>query len=91
MEVLEVQTQDATNEKILLTIKDIQEVFQCGKKIGTVKISTVPIILFELINDFSTYLIIRWRIWFITKQFPVYIIQNWNDNCNDNIPKEKEY
>ena len=31
MEVLEVQTQDATNEKILLTIKDIQEVFQCGK------------------------------------------------------------
>ena len=31
MEVLEVQTQDATNEKILLTIKDIQEIFQCGK------------------------------------------------------------
>ena len=31
MEVLEVQTQDATNAKILLTIKDIQEVFQCGK------------------------------------------------------------
>ena len=31
MEVLEVHTQDATNEKILLTIKDIQEVFQCGK------------------------------------------------------------
>ena len=31
MEVLEVQTQDTTNEKILLTIKDIQEVFQCGK------------------------------------------------------------
>ena len=31
MEVLEVQTQDATNEKILLTIKYIQEVFQCGK------------------------------------------------------------
>ena len=31
MEVLEVQTQDATNEKILLIIKDIQEVFQCGK------------------------------------------------------------
>ena len=31
MEVLEVQTQDATNEKLLLTIKDIQEVFQCGK------------------------------------------------------------
>ena len=30
MEVLEVQTQDATNEKILLTIKDIQEVFQCA-------------------------------------------------------------
>ena len=30
MEVLEVQTQDATNAKILLTIKDIQEVFQCG-------------------------------------------------------------
>ena len=31
MEVLEVQTQDATNEEILLTIKDIQEIFQCGK------------------------------------------------------------
>ena len=31
MEVLEVQTQDATNEKILLTIKDVQEIFQCGK------------------------------------------------------------
>ena len=31
MEVLEVQTQDVTNEKILLTIKDIQEIFQCGK------------------------------------------------------------
>ena len=31
MEVLEVQTQDTTNEKILLTIKDIQEIFQCGK------------------------------------------------------------
>ena len=31
MEALEVQTQDTTNEKILLTIKDTQEVFQCGK------------------------------------------------------------
>ena len=31
VEIKDLAVQDATNEKILLTIKDIQEVFQCGK------------------------------------------------------------
>lgn len=31
MEIKDLAVQDTTNEKILLTIKDIQEIFQCGK------------------------------------------------------------